>query len=323
MTSMRRGSWGDDGAAGLHHLSVNGIVRTATLLEQGVTRGAISGRCRRGGPWQRVLPGVVALQSGSLSTLQRNTAALLYGGDGAVLSGHAALGAHGYDQSASKGDVLLLIPSTKHRRDFSFVTVERTWRMPDHLTRGTLRIAPIARSLLDAARRTSLPDACRALLTGAVQRGDVDVDQLAEELDNGSCRGSALPRRVVRELSDDAHSVAEIAAQQLYATTTLPLMVHNKDIIGADGTWLARPDGWIDDLAVAWEIDSLKHHFSAQAHEATMLRRARMQRHGIIVVTHLPKQIQRDPSTVIADLVIACEQASARERPNVTYVQST
>lgn len=318
---MRRGAWADDAAA-LYELSTNGIIRTAALLHAGVTRGTISGRCRRGGPWQRILPGVVALQNAPLSTLQRNTAALIYGGDTAVLSGHAALGIHGYDHSASKSDVLLLIPSTKHRKDFSFVTVERTWRLPEPVTKGSLRVAPVARSLLDAARRTSAPDACRALLVGAVQRGDVVVDQLAEELDNGSCRGSALPRRVVRELSDDAHSVAEIEAQKLYATTQLPPMRHNKDIVAADGTWIARPDGWIDDVAVAWEIDSLKHHFTAAAHEATLLRRARMQRHGIIVVTHLPKQIRKDPRTVLADLHSAYEQGLERERPNVTCIQS-
>ncbi|MDH6282191.1 hypothetical protein [Prescottella agglutinans] len=318
---MRRGGWADDPAA-LFELGTNGIVRTQALLDAGVARGTISGRCRRGGPWQRVLPGVVALQNAPLSTLQRNTAALIYGGDSAVLSGHAALGIHGYDHSAGKGDVLLLVPSTKHRKDFSFVTVERTWRMPAHIRKGTLRIAPIARSLLDAARRTSLPDACRALLVGAVQRGDVEVAHLADELDNGSCRGSALPRRVVRELSDDAHSIAEIDAQKLYATTGLPAMAHNRDVVGADGSWIARPDGWIDDVAVAWEIDSLKHHFTAQDHEATLLRRARMQRHGIIVVAHLPKQIRQDPRTVIADLVAAYEQGLERERPNVTCVQS-
>ncbi|MCL2533674.1 MAG: hypothetical protein FWE39_05865 [Nocardiaceae bacterium] len=318
---MRRGGWADDPAA-LFALGANGIVRTQALLDAGVTRGTISGRCRRGGPWQRVLPGIIALQNAPLSTLQRNTAALIYGGDAAVLSGHAALGVHGYNHSAGKGEVLLLVPSTKHRKDFSFVTVERTWRMPAHVRKGTLRIAPIARSLLDAARRTSLPDACRTLLVGAVQRGDVEVANLAEELDNGSCRGSALPRRVVRELSDDAHSVAEIEAQKLYATTGLPVMAHNRDVVAADGSWIARPDGWIDDVAVAWEIDSLKHHFTAQTHETTLLRRARMQRHGIIVVAHLPKQIRHDPRTVIADLVTAYEQGLERERPNVTCVQS-
>jgi len=317
---MRRGAWADDEAA-LYGLSTNGIVRTATLLNAGVTRGAISGRCRRGGPWQRVLPGVVALQNAPLSALQRNTAALVYGGDGAVLSGHAALGVHGYDHFASRGDILVLISSSHHRRDFSFVTVERTWRLPGPVTKGSLRVAPIARSLLDAARRTSALDACRALLVGAVQRGDVDVDQLVDEVESGSCRGSALPRRVIRELTDDAHSVAEIDAQKLYATTQLPAMRHNKDIVGADGSWIARPDGWIDDVAVAWEIDSLAHHLTAPAHEATLLRRARMQRHGIIVVTHLPKQIRHDPRTVLADLHSAYEQGLERERPNVTCVQ--
>ncbi len=104
-----------------------------------------------------------------------------------------------------------------------------------------------------------------------------------------------MPRLVLRELSDDAHSVAEVWAQKLYATSGLPPMVHNVDVVTEDGTWIARPDGWMDDVAVAWEIDSLAHHFSPADHEKTMHRRARMQRHGIIVVEHLRPRSETHP----------------------------
>ncbi|NCL72738.1 hypothetical protein [Rhodococcus sp. YH1] len=313
---MKRGTWGDDPEE-LFALSTNGVIRTATLLRHGVAGGTIAGRCRKGGPWQRVLPGVVALHNGSLSVLQRNTAALLYGGDSALISGHAALGIHGYTNSATKSEVLLLIPHTQHRRNFSFVAVERSWRIPEPIIKGTLRIAPVDRCLLDAARRMSQLDPCRALLASGIQRGDVTVDDLAHELRAGSRRGSAVPRTVVRELSHDAHSVAEIAAQKLYATSGLPPMAHNVDVETDDGTWIARPDGWLDSVAVAWEIDSLKYHFSPKAHETTLVRRAAMQRNGIIVVSHLPRQIRDDPATVLADLEAAYHQGTQRPRPPV------
>ncbi|SED63990.1 hypothetical protein SAMN04490220_5065 [Rhodococcus jostii] len=313
---MRRGTWAEDPSA-IAAVSRDGVIRAATLERLGVAKGTISSRCNDGGPWQRILPGVVLLHNGPPTTLQRNLAALEYGGPDALLSGHAALAAFGYTASASRNDVLLLIPSSRHRRDWSYVKVERTWRMPEPVHRGLLRLAPPARSLLDAGRRTVQADSCRALLAGGIQRGDVTVDELARELAQGSDRGSRLPRAVLRDLSDDAHSVAEVHAQRLYATSGLPPMRHNVDVLSAAGLWIARPDGWLDDVAVAWEIDSLKYHFSPELHEATVRRRARMQREGIIVVTHLPRQIQTDPSTVLADLRAAYSLAASRPRPPV------
>ncbi|WP_016884425.1 MULTISPECIES: hypothetical protein [unclassified Rhodococcus (in: high G+C Gram-positive bacteria)] len=313
---MRRGTWAEDLSA-IAAVSRDGVVRAATLERLGVAKGTISSRCADGGPWQRILPGVVLLHNGPPTTLQRNLAALEYGGPDALLSGHAALAALGYTSSAARNDVLLLIPSTRHRRDWAYVKVERTWRMPAPVHRGLLRLAPPARSLLDAGRRTLQADSCRALLAGGIQRGDVTVDELVRELAHGSDRGSRLPRAVLRELSADAHSVAEVHAQKVYATSGLPPMRHNVDVLSAAGLWIGRPDGWLDDVAVAWEIDSLKYHFSPELHEATMRRRARMQREGIIVVTHLPKQIQADPATVLADLRTAHTLAASRPRPPV------
>ncbi len=313
---MRRGTWADDLPA-IAAISHGSVIRAATLEQLGVAKGTISSRCNDGGPWQRILPGVVLLHNGPTTTLQRNLAALEYGGPESLLSGHAALAALGYSQSASRNEVLLLIPSTRHRRDSSYVRVERTWRMPTPIHRGLLRLAPHARCLLDAGRRTLKADSCRALLAGGIQRGDATVDELARELAAGSDRGSRLPRAVLHELSHDAHSVAEVHAQKLYATSGLPPMLHNVDVLSAAGLWIARPDGWLDDVAVAWEIDSLKYHFSPELHEATIVRRARMQREGIIVVTHLPKMIQTDPATVLADLRAAHSLAASRPRPPV------
>ncbi|MCQ4120499.1 hypothetical protein [Rhodococcus tibetensis] len=313
---MQRGTWADDLSA-VTAISRNAVVRTAALERLGIAKGTISARCSERGPWQRILPGVVLLHNGPPTTLQRNLAALEYGGPDSLLSGHAALAALGYNQSTSRNDVLLLIPSIRHRRDWAYVKVERTWRMPTPVQRGQLRLAPPERSLLDAARRTLQPDSCRALLADGVQRGDVTIDDLARELASGSHRGSRLPRAVLRELSENAHSVAGAHAQKLYSSSDLAPMQHNVDVLSATGQWLARPDGWLDDVAVAWEIDTLKYHFSAELHEATVIRRARMQREGIVVVTHLPEQIQTEPATVLADLRAARTLAASRRRPSV------
>lgn len=315
---MLRGTWVEN-----HHeivaASCDGVVRSAALEQFEIGRATVSSRCRPGGPWQRMLPGVVLLHNGPPSWNQRVVAALEYGGPHALLSGHAGLATLGYPSASSMNQVLLLVPSTQHRRDVSYVTVERTWRQPEAVRRGHLRTAPVARCLLDASRRMSNANTCRALLTEALQRGDVTVSELVRELSAGSDRGSRVPRAVLRELTDDAHSVAEVQAQKLYATSGLPPMIHNRDI-AVDGKWIARPDGWLDDVAMAWEIDSLRYHLSAQQHEATVVRRARMQRAGIVVVTHLPKQLRSEPATVLADLRAGWELAVSRPRPSVHLI---
>ncbi|MFD4369027.1 hypothetical protein [Rhodococcus sp. NPDC058521] len=317
---MLRGTWVEN-----HHeivaASREGVVRSAALEQFEIGRATVSSRCRPGGPWQRMLPGVVLLHNGPPSWRQRVIAALEYGGPQAMLSGYAGLAALGYPAASSMNPVLLLVPSTQHRRDVSYVTVERTWRLPEAVDCGQLRAAPAVRCLLDASRRMSNIDTCRALLTEGLQRGDVTVSDLVQELAAGSDRGSRVPRAVLRELTDDAHSVAEVQAQKLYATSELPPMVHNRDI-ALGGKWIARPDGWLDDVALAWEIDSLRYHLSAQQHEATVVRRARMQRAGIVVVTHLPKQLRSEPATVLADLRAGWELAVSRPRPPVYLVGS-
>ncbi|MFC9362071.1 hypothetical protein ACFTZB_36550 [Rhodococcus sp. NPDC057014] len=313
---MRTESWAEDlpgTAAAGHH----GVVRAAALERLGVERGTIAARCRDGGPWQRILPGVVLLHDGPPTTLQRNLAALEYGGPDALLSGHAALAAFGYPATSHRDDVLLLIPSTRHRRDWSYVKVERTRHLPAPVHRGLLRVAPPPRCLLDAGRRSVAAESCHALLAEGIRRGDATVGELVRELAHGSDRDSHLPRAVLRELTEDAHSVARVHAHTLCATSGLPPMRHDADVLSAAGLWVARPDGWLDDVAVAWEIDSPKYHFSPELHEATRMRRARMQREGIVVVTHLPEQIRTDPATVLADLRAAYTLAAARPRPPV------
>lgn len=313
---MRRGEWATDNGFLTAH-SRNGVIRTARLLALGVSPGTITNRCRPGGRWQRVLPGLVLLHNGSPTTLQRNTAALMYGGKDSVLTGHAALAAHGHGRSASMSDVLLLIPSEQYRLSNAFVRVERTWRMPDPVLRGNLRCAPVTRAALDAARRTRVTNDCRALLADAIQRGGTTVDELAIELAEGSCRGTAVPRSVLRELGAGAHSVAEIDAQKLYARSGLPPMQHNRAVETATSELIAIPDGWIDEVAMAWEIDSLEHHFTPHDHERTLARRARMQSHGIIVLAHLPRTVREQPGLVLQELRDHYALARSRPRPDV------
>jgi hypothetical protein len=299
----------------LVNASCDGVVLSTTLQQLGMARSSIARRCGTGGVWQRILPGVVLLHNGHPSQRQRSIAALLYGGDDALLTGTSALVAYGFDVAGRNAHVL--IPHTRSRTPTAFVHIERTWRMPNGTTRGSLRCAPVERAVLDACRLMTSADPCRALLTKALQRGDASLQALVDELAAGSDRGSALPRTVLGELSANAHSIAELRARKLYRGFRLPNMVHNPDIVSSTGEFIARPDGWIDSVAMGWEIDSLAHHMSVRDHVATVRRRERMLSHGIEVVTHLPSQLDDEPHLVESQLRAGYKRACDRPRPNV------
>lgn len=313
---MRRGTWASEFSL-VQQASVDGVIRSAGLTELGVGEGTIVRNCRPGGPWQRLLPGIVLLHNSIPTGKQRSVAAVMFAGLGGVLTGHAGLSLHGYSRWSSRSDVHVLVPHSRRPASVAFACIERTRRLPDVVIRARLPCAPVVRCAIDAARRTTALDGCRALLTEIVQRGDCSPEELAVELSEASSRGSALPRTVLAELGDNAHSVAEIAAQKLYAQSGLPAMVFNKDIEEADGNFIARPDGWLDDVGLAWEIDSLRHHLSVPDHERTLLRRALMRRHGIVVVEHLPTQVDKSAATVLADLRTNYRLAQQRPRPAV------
>lgn len=314
---MRRGEWGEDPET-LMRIANRGIVADARLRQVGVSGSAIHSRCRPGGPWERVLPGVIHLRNGHLTARQRSVAALMYGGNSAILTGRAALREHGFDSPVH--DAHILLPAEQRVQSRGFVLVERTHRMPEQVSVHGLPCAPIVRAVLDAARRCTTLDATRALLAEVVQRGVVSVPALSEELEAGSGRGSALPRKALREVSANVHSVSEAHARKLWLRSGLPEMVFNRDVVDANGTFVARPDGWIDDVAMAWEIDSLAWHLSPADYKRTLERRTRMQSLGIIVLSSTPSAIRDTPDQVVDALIHHHALARSRPRPDVRVV---
>lgn len=312
---MRRGAWGyrlED----LYGMSRDGIIKVAELRQLGVSNSAVDSRCRPGGPWQRLLPGIVMLGNGHPTARQRAVAAVAFTGEGALLTGRAALHEYGYGSAAS-GDAHILIATHRRVQSTGFVLVERTTRLPAPVVRNGIACAPLPRALLDAARRCRTLDSTRSVIAEVIQRGGVTVAELRAELDAGSGRGSALPRAVLREVSADVHSVSEAEARRLWLRSGLPEMVFNRTVLDAGGQFIAMPDGWIDEVAFAWDIDSLDWHLAPKAYKSTVERRTRMQNHGIIVLPTLPSAVRDDPERVSADLRSHYRLAASRPRPDV------
>jgi len=214
--------------------------------------------------------------------------------------------------------VHLLLPHRSRVRSAGFVHVERTIHLPRKVLREGVSLAPVDRAVLDAVRRWRVTDPVRALLTEAVQRGRCRPADLLVELDSGSQRGTALPRRVLMEVSDGARSVAEAHAMRLWRRADLPKAVWNRPVHGADGQFIAVPDAWCDDVALAWEIDSFEWHSDAKGYARTVARNTRYAGAGIVVVQTLPSRLRDAPASVVSDLRTAYEAARARPRPPVS-----
>jgi hypothetical protein len=301
------------------------VIARWQLNELGVSDKMIWARCGQGGIWQRILPGVVSLRTGQLTWTQQIEAALRYARRGGMVTGLAAARLHGLRRTPETDQVHILVGDDKQPASYGYVIVERTWRLPEpHIRRG-FPVAPVGRAVLDAARRLTGQSEVDALVAEAVQRRLTTPEALADELVAGSRRGTARPRVAIRAMLDGARSKAEADAYRLVRASRLPAPRWNPTLVAPDGSRLPTPDGWFDDVALAWEIDSLEFHLSPEDYARTLQRHARMTGVGIVVLHTLPSRLVHDRAAVLEELAAAYAQAARRPRPpirlesNVTF----
>jgi hypothetical protein len=300
------------------------VVRVRDLQELGLHRSTIAHRCRPGGPWRSLLPGVVLLNNGAPTRDDRRSAGLLHCGSGAVITGLDALQLHGMQRvPAPSGPVHMLVPSDRRRTGHGLVLVERTERLPVPES-GRWPLAPLPRAVLDFARRCRDRDQVRSGIAEVVQRHRYTPAALVEELATGSSRGSALPREVLTEVGDGIRSVAEAKARERLLASNLPRPLWNPTLRdAATNRFIAVPDGWFDEVGVAWEMDSHEWHLDPEDHARTLKRRVAMTAEGIIVVPHTPGRIMNDWPAVFDELWRTIEQAARRPRPAVIAIPAS
>ncbi|UUV31260.1 hypothetical protein NQK81_42035 [Amycolatopsis roodepoortensis] len=309
---MRRGEWAR------HPLIIDGppVIAAKRLETIGVSRSTISRRCAPGGTWRMLLPGVVLLQNGEPTDEQKIHAALLHCGPGSLLTGVRALQRYGLRCLPETQEVHILVPAERSVTNCGFVRVERTRRLPKSRPRGGVPTVPVPRAVIDAARRTPDRDAITAMMAESVQRGFCLPRALSDELDEGRT-GKALLRCALTPILGGARSVAEADAWRLWQRSDLPEFRWNVKIFAADGTYIAQPDGWCDELGFAWEIDSLGHHAGEAGFRETLARNARYAAAGIVVLQTLPSRLRSEPGRVMAELRAALDSARLRPRPGV------
>jgi hypothetical protein len=162
----------------------------------------VNRRARKGGPWQRLLPGVYLTVTGSPTQDQRETAALLYGGRGSTISGLAALRRHSL-RTPPPGAVDVLVPAGRRRQSAAYVAVHLTTQLPERVCyQGPVQFTLPARAVADAARWLDDLTAVRAIVANAVQTRLCTIEQLVTELRTGPMQGSAHFRAVLAEVID-------------------------------------------------------------------------------------------------------------------------
>jgi len=281
-------------------------------------RSSIYRRCLPGGPWRRLLPGIILLHPTEPTDEQRMQAALLRGGGAAMITGLWALRKHGLRELPEPDDVHVLVPDEREITSSGFAVVERTTRLPDPITRDGLLVAPVHRAVLDATRRIRDFDTVQTMLAEAVQRKRCSAERLDKELRLGSQRGSAIPRRALQAILAGAESVAEADAWEVWKLAGLPPAEWNIRVFDEHGNFIAKPDAWCDDIAFAWEIDSRRWHGEGDGYSNTLARNARYTAAGIAFLQTMPIQLRTEPDRVINDLRAAYAAAQRRPRPPVT-----
>jgi hypothetical protein len=268
-----------------------------------------------GGPWQRLLPGVVLAHRGTPTRRELMLAALSYAKDGAVITGVDAIRAQGGTQRGQP-IVHVLTPIERQRASFGFVRIERTRRLPPPALRRGLPFAPVPRATIDACRYLESLSAVRDLTASVVQQRLCDAPSLVAEVRAGARQRTALSRRVLGEVSDGVRSVAEAHARDILARNGIPGPLWNITLMDAEGVPILTPDGFWPDYCAALEIDSLAWHFQPSHWRRTQQRQRLFATIGVPVLTFSPTEILADPAGFSAQTAAFLRRLGRREMPS-------
>lgn len=302
-------------------LRQDSVVSRAQALRAGLSRHAIGYRLRDGGPWKLLLPGVYLTLRGVPTQAQWETAAILYGGPGAVITGAAALRFYEFRQIRRQdGDAVdILIPARFQRASKGCVRVHRTWNVPSMWVKGpsVRRYAFPARAVVDTARWLTDLREVRALVGDAVQNRHCAIAQLADELRVGGTPNGALLRKVIAEATAGVRSAPEAELRDLIIKARMPMPLFNPRLYLPNGNFIACPDAWWPDAGVAIEIDSRQWHLAPDDWERTMTRHSDLGQYGIVTLHAAPHQLRTDPAPFLCKAANAYKAGIARPRLNI------
>jgi hypothetical protein len=217
------------------------------------------------------------------------------------------------------GVARFLVPWRFDSRDRPGVSVRRTRRpeaRPWH--RGPLTFTSPARAVVDAARSLR-GDAVRQVVFEGVQRRIVTLAQLVAEVEAGATRGSAAVRAAVHEVAGGAWSLPESDLADLLATSrVLPEPLLNPELTHADGTALPSPDAFFDDVALALQVHSRRHHLFEEDWESTLHSDTALGAAGVPTMAFSPHTLRTEATRVLRSVELAYDRLQQRgQRPDV------
>ena len=178
-------------------------------------------------------------------------------------------------------------------------------------------VVPLVRAIADAARRFRSGHDVATLVAEALQRGQVTLDALRDELEAGPVQGSAHLRDAVTLLANGALSPPEGHLGRLLESAGIPHVVLNARLVTSSGRFVAVADAWLDDVGLAIEVDSKAYHSVGDDFDRTIRRNARYAAAGVPVVPVLPSDLHRRPVAVLRSIEEARQQALRAGRPDV------
>ncbi|MDX6286376.1 MAG: hypothetical protein QOG53_1861 [Frankiales bacterium] len=267
---------------------------------QFMTKAALAWRLGAGARYQVILPGVYGAFTGTPTDVQHLSAALLYAGDEAFITG--ASGCRWYWLKKTSNDGLVWVATTRrHLAGVGRVRFVRTHRAAALTNFKRIRVALAARCVVDACLEMTDLDGVRALVAESIMRKKATVEELVLEAKRAPKRGSKLLRQALGDIVAGARSAAEAKNVRLTKSSkVLPELHYNCSLMGPKG-FIAMPDAYAEESGVAQEIDSVEYHIYADLWKATQKRRARMVRFGIAALEMAPSRVDDDPAGVLRD----------------------
>ncbi|MFE6283448.1 hypothetical protein [Streptomyces sp. NPDC057877] len=318
------------------------VVTTAQLRARGLSTADLNTKCRPGGPWQQLLPGVHLLHPGPPTSEERLHAVLLYAARAsaavptqpgpsatphppyldAMITGLAALTLHGFAATpplTSLDHVDVLVPRLRRLRTTGCARVVRASTLPAPELVTGLPVAPVPRALADAVADLTDANAVRRLLTEAVRGGHCDPASVVRELTQARLLSRPHVVDAVDSLLAEGRAIAEDRLYAMVNAYGLPDPVWNVDLRLPGGPHLGGLDAYWPDHAVAVELDT---RAPRQDEDATWSEYARKREHlerlGITVVHITPRKL-RDAMEQQAAVIRTALMAAA-DRDPAAYV---
>ncbi|MEV5429207.1 hypothetical protein [Streptomyces sp. NPDC052701] len=327
------------------------VMTTAQLRSHGLTAAEAAARCRPGGPWQQILPGVVLLHPGPPTGEERLHAVLLYAGRergggvpaqpgadaasappgaDAMITGLAALALHGFTSAPplpSLEAIDVLVPRPRRLRSTGCARIVRAPALPapEQVTvpqalgparaGGTpVPVAPVPRALADAVAGLADAAVVRLLLTEAVRGGHCEPAAVVRELNQARLLSRPHVVDAVDSLLAEGRAIAEHRLYRMVREYALPDPVWNVDLRLPGGPHLGGVDAYWPGQAVAVELDTRAPRQDDDALWPEYVRkREHLERLGITVVHLTPRKLRDAPEQQAAVVRTALTASADRE----------